>query len=236
MLRVKWKSTYKKYFFNSFHSLTDYGACANIYPYLDFENPLTKNAEDRQYNGTFLEDVKYGVRNGLKNGLEIMADTEIFDYAYFFRHSSGFMVSLADNRDKAIINQKGFYIAPGTTNLVSMTAEIMNTTEDAISRFSPELRTCHAQGEVDFKYLQRADGYRYSIDNCFYEAVLGKIIDNCQCVPFFVTVDIGITLPKCRYQWLSSYIFQFTKLFFSSNKRDIFFGCHCFDQKTRRFF
>ena len=201
MLRVNWKSTYNKYFFNSFHSLTDYGACANIYPHLDFENPLTRDAVDRQYNGTFLENVTYGVRNGLKNGLEIMADTEIFDYAYFFRHSSGFMVSLADNRDKAIINQKGFYIAPGTTNLVSMTAEIMNTTEDAISRFSSDLRTCYAQGEVDFKYLQRDDGYRYSIDNCFYEAVLGKIIDNCQCVPFFVTVDIGITLPKCRYQY-----------------------------------
>ena len=187
-----------KYFFKSFHSLTDYGSCANIYPYLDFENPHTKDATDRQYKGEYLNNVTYGVRNGLKNGLDIMADAEIFDYAYFFRHSSGFMVSLADNRDKAIINQKGFYIAPGTTNLVSMTAEIMNITEAAISRFSPDLRTCYAQGEVDFKYLQREDGYRYSIDNCFYEAVLGKIIDNCNCTPFFVTVDIGISLPKCR--------------------------------------
>ena len=73
----------------------------------------SKNLKDRQYNGSLLQSVVYGVRNGLKNGLEITADAEIFDYAYFFRHSSGFMVSLADNRDKAIINQKGFYVAPG---------------------------------------------------------------------------------------------------------------------------
>ena len=199
LLRVNWKTTYNKYFFNSFHGLTDYGACATIHPYLDFENPITKDAVDRQYSAIFLGNVTYGVRNGRENGLEIIADTEYFDYAYFFRSSSGFMVSLADPRDKPIINQKGFYVAPGTENLVSMTAEIMNTTEAAISRFSPELRTCYAEEEIDFKYLQRDDGYRYSIDNCFYEAVVEKVIDNCKCVPFFITVDIGIILPKCRY-------------------------------------
>ena len=215
MLRVNWKNTYTKYFFNSFHSLTDYGACATIHPYLDFENPITKDALDRQYSASLLEKVIYGVRNGHENGLEIMADTEIFDYAHFSRSSSGFMVSLADPRDKPIINQKGFYVAPGTENLVSMTAEIMNTTEAAISRFPPELRTCYVEGEIEFKYMQRADGYRYSIDNCFYEAVLDKVIDNCMCVPFFITVDIGITLPKCRYYIIVKPIKHFNLLSFS---------------------
>ena len=102
-----------KYFFSSFHSLTDYGACANIYPNLDFENPHTKDLKNRQYEAKYLNNITYGVKNGLKNGLEIMADSEIFDYAYFFRHSSGFMMSIANNRDKAIINQRGFYVAPG---------------------------------------------------------------------------------------------------------------------------
>ena len=80
-----------------------------------------------------------------------------------------------------------------------MTAKIMRATPDALSRFLPEQRTCYKDGEFDFKYLQHEDGYRYSIDNCFYEAVLGKVIDHCECVPFFVTVEIGTHLPKCRY-------------------------------------
>ena len=90
---------------------------------MDFENNKTKDMENRQYSGELLNDVHYGVKNGLKNGLQIMADAEIFDYAYFFRHSSGFMISFANNRDKAIINQRGFYVGPGTNNLVSMVGE-----------------------------------------------------------------------------------------------------------------
>ena len=42
--------------------------------------------------------VEFGAKNGITNGLTILADVEIFDYAYFHRASSGFMIALADNR------------------------------------------------------------------------------------------------------------------------------------------
>ena len=43
---------------------------------------------------------------------------ESFDYAYFPRGSRGFKVALSDARDKAVINQEGYYVAPGLKRLV----------------------------------------------------------------------------------------------------------------------
>ena len=198
LLRVTWKDYPPKYYFQSFLSLTDYGACGLIIPNLDFENELTKDMTDRQYSGKLLSIPHNGVRNGVKNGLEIFADAEVFDYAYFFRDSSGFMIGMAKNNDKAIINQRGFYVRPGTTNSISMTANIMKATDTVISRLSPDLRTCYTESEFEFMYLTNENGYRYSIDNCLYEAVLGKVLEECKCIPFFVTVKINVSLPKCR--------------------------------------
>ena len=38
---------------------------------------------------------------------------ESFDYAYYPRGARGFKVALSDASDKAVINQEGFYVAPG---------------------------------------------------------------------------------------------------------------------------
>ena len=67
------------------YSVTDFGACSWLCPD-DFEQSQ--------------------VQNGIKNGFKIVADTEIFDYAYFPRGSSGFMIALADHRDKVVIDQR----------------------------------------------------------------------------------------------------------------------------------
>ena len=125
LLRLTWKHTFEHTFFESFQSLTDYGACGVIFPNLDFNNSIDNELKDRQYNGSVLSNVTYGVRNGLKNGLEIFADVEIFDYAYFVHGATGFVISFAHNSDKAIINQKGFYVGPGAENLISMTAKMI---------------------------------------------------------------------------------------------------------------
>jgi hypothetical protein len=50
-LSYNWKSKYEKNFFKSYFTITDYGACSVVYPYLDFEFGLTKNATNRQYDG-----------------------------------------------------------------------------------------------------------------------------------------------------------------------------------------
>jgi hypothetical protein len=45
----------------------------------------------------------------------MILDVEAFDYGYFPRGSKGVKISLADARDKAIINQDGNYLSPGIT-------------------------------------------------------------------------------------------------------------------------
>ena len=52
-------------------------------------------------------------RNGIKNGLKLILDVENYDYAYFPRGAKGFRAVVGDSRDKAVINQNGFYIAAG---------------------------------------------------------------------------------------------------------------------------
>ena len=58
-------------------------------------------------------------RFSVKRGLKLIMDVESFDYAYFPRGSRGFKVALSDGRDKAVINQEGFYVAPGTQQLIN---------------------------------------------------------------------------------------------------------------------
>ena len=60
--------------------------------------------------------VPKGMRNGKKNGLEVVIDVESFEYAYFPRQSIGFAAVVADARDKVVVQQSAFNIAPGNDN------------------------------------------------------------------------------------------------------------------------
>jgi hypothetical protein len=47
-------------------------------------------------------------------------DVESFDYAYFPRGAKGFRVAIANALDQAVVNQDGFYIAPGMKKRMSL--------------------------------------------------------------------------------------------------------------------
>ncbi len=91
-----------------------------------------------------------------------------FDYAYFYRGSKGVRAVLSDRRYKPVVNQvelqfkahsmeayesiklsflfqDGFYIAPGKEVLLALVPEILNTTEAALSRFTPPVRNCYTE-------------------------------------------------------------------------------------------
>ncbi len=67
--------------------------------------------------------------------------------------------------------------------MVSITPSVINTTETALRRFSPVERDCYTDEEFQLPNLLWEYGYRYSIKNCLYEAVIQKIIKNCSCFP-----------------------------------------------------
>ena len=94
--------------------MTDYGACCLIVPYLNLINPETRNLDpSNEISNSLYHGIPSGAKNGLQNGLKIVLDVENFDYAYFPRGAKGFRVALTNALDQAVINQDGFYIAPG---------------------------------------------------------------------------------------------------------------------------
>ena len=114
ILKADWKSIYSRDFYDAFKTATDYGACCLITPYLDFQNPKTKDISPENYTGADYHSIPKGVtRNGIQNGMKIILDVENYDYAYFPRGAKGFRAVVGDSRDKAVINQNGFYVAVG---------------------------------------------------------------------------------------------------------------------------
>ena len=65
------------------------------------------------YTGDHFHSIPFGAANGVQNGLKMILDVESFDYAYFPRAARGLKVAIADARDKAVINQDGYYLMPG---------------------------------------------------------------------------------------------------------------------------
>ena len=73
----EWKSNVSHSFYDTYQSMTDYGACCLITPYLDFENPATVNLDPALYTGQDFLDVPKGkARNGITNGLKLIIDVE----------------------------------------------------------------------------------------------------------------------------------------------------------------
>ena len=66
-----------------------------------------------EYTSEHFHTIPLGAKNGEKRGLKLILDVETFEYAYFPRPNKGLKLSLADARDKAIVNQDGYYLKPG---------------------------------------------------------------------------------------------------------------------------
>ena len=79
-----------------------------------------------------------------------------------------------------------------------MVPTILSTTDEAL-QFKPEDRNCYTSEEVDLKYFRRSKGYKYSMQNCLYESVLESILDQCSCIPNFMSFKLeNITYSVCR--------------------------------------
>ena len=88
LLSYTWKTNFEYNFFKSYFTLTDYGACSIIYPYLDFENPGTKNLTTRQYDGVTLYDKVMNPYKVMNHYLSMRVFAQFYiGYVRFFRQS-----------------------------------------------------------------------------------------------------------------------------------------------------
>ena len=110
ILKARWKGKYTVNFLQATKTITDYGFCCLITPYLNFE--LNKTGD--QIIGTDYHSIPKGTRYGRNYGLKFMIDVETFEQAYI-RNTLGFRAIVSDASDKAV-DKNGFYIAPGILN------------------------------------------------------------------------------------------------------------------------
>ena len=165
---------------------TDFGSCCLLVPHLhlrpfsDFENMTPYE----MYHG-----LKAVTLNGEDNGLDLVIDSEQFNYAYHQSNAAGFKVSLHDHRDLPMMQFSSQLIFPGFETQINLKPTITNTTEEAISFLSPKERQCYAEGEANLTYLTNEFGYRYEMNNCLIDQGIRDIIWNCRCMPDLFDYD-----------------------------------------------
>ena len=66
-------------------------------------------------------EIKRGhFRNGVRNGLHVTADVEVYEYNDNMRASKGINLALADSRDRPIMRQNGRHGWQGAADLDSV--------------------------------------------------------------------------------------------------------------------
>ena len=105
LLYSDWKRQYDHAYYDAYLTATDYGVCCLLIPWLDFENPKTRDIPPANYTADDYHGMKRGAKNGLQNGLKLIVDVEGWDYAYFSRGAKGLRLVLGDARDKMVVNQ-----------------------------------------------------------------------------------------------------------------------------------
>ena len=148
------------------HTITDYGICCylDIYYYFNIK--------------------KGNVRSSVRNGLELVIDAETFDYFDDQIGSSGWRMWIGNGNEKPFINYAQVNIDTGKEVLLEVTPSILKTSQEALSRFSPEKRNCYTNEEFKLRHFDH-DMYNYTIQNCLWGAVLDAIENECQCTSIF---------------------------------------------------
>ena len=179
-LKVKWSDKPVRTFFRTkYWETTEYGICCLIVPYFDFEvtsNYFKNKTPEEKWN------IPTGfANNGLQSGLMATIDLEHYNHAVT-KDSYGFKLGLTHPKDKIIMRNNGFDIHPGVLSEIAVVPTTTNTTEDAIERFDPIDRDCYHEKEVNLKYLTYEVGYRYSLQNCMYNALMQRVAEQCNCI------------------------------------------------------
>ncbi|TRY76559.1 hypothetical protein TCAL_05309 [Tigriopus californicus] len=165
---------------------TDYGLCTLIKPQITFNRDL-EQIPFALLMKNFTPTIQPGIQLGKENGLSILLDTEVYDYGFSPQRGEGFKLAIHHHMDQPIMALSDVDISPGFVTQLSVTPTLTLTTNEARERFTPTERKCYFDDEFRFKYLPQ-ELYRYGLSNCLFSATYHKIIQTCQCVPFFHTL------------------------------------------------
>ena len=94
-----------------------------------------------------------GIQLGKENGLTLLLDAEVYDYAFSPQKGEGFKLAIHSHMDQPIMALSDIDLSPGFVTQLSVTPILRDTTDEAKWRFNPEERGCYFDGELVFKYL-----------------------------------------------------------------------------------
>ena len=168
---------------------TDFGACCLFVPHVDFEGlDETKNLTNSEQWSALNADSL----NGEINGLMLLLDTEQFNYAKPNKVPGGLKLALHHHSDKPMIQFSSQMISPGFESHINLKPTLSYTTKNAISMLYPSERGCYSTNEVNLSYLPYSQGYRYVMNNCLIDQIIGDILWQCGCKPSFYENSKGI--------------------------------------------
>ena len=168
---------------------TDEGMCCMYHPNI-IKDPNKQTTDEEKDDGSstfdwddWKENKTKGVKPGKEKGFVLLLDVESFDYNGAEVSYEGFHVVVGSYHDQAIINQRAIQITPGTVTQIALTPSLSSITDRALSRFSPRIRQCYNNKEIELTYFPRRRGYMYSLDNCIFESTVNQVHEDCNCYP-----------------------------------------------------
>lgn len=131
---------------------TDYGLCSLVKPQISFNQSLSQLPFEVLMTN-YTRTIKPGIQLGKENGLTLLLDAEVYDYAFSPQRGEGFKLAIHSHMDQPIMALSDIDLSPGFVTQLSVTPTLRDTTNAARWRFSPEERGCYFDGELEFKYL-----------------------------------------------------------------------------------
>lgn len=165
---------------------TDFGICCWFTPQLNLTqikaHQEAENLDEPDW-GFWMSNVPKGVQSGKENGYKMILDLETFDYTE--NSEETLKLSMLHYLDIPTMKHSGIDLQAGSKNQIVIKPTLISTSFGAIERFQPRHRDCYTDQEVSLKFLPQYYGYRYALQNCYFQSTLEMIVKTCHCFPTF---------------------------------------------------
>ena len=126
------------------------------------------------------QSLKPYVKNGMKKGVTLLLDAEVYDNTFLHQKGPGFQLGINHPLDVSQALSSGCFLQPGKEVLVAITATVIKTSKEVRQRFDYTGTNCHFDDEVELDHFPKV-WYRYSMNNCLLESYVQKVEELCNC-------------------------------------------------------
>ena len=122
------------------------------------------------------DSVRFPIRSGVGNGVEILLDLETFDNGDLMVVGDGVDILLTEPSDYALPELLGFSAGPGSAVDIQIKPELFTTTTAALKFDYLERKCVDVDRDKALKQMEGMSG-NYSLSNCLVSATLTQIYE-----------------------------------------------------------